>query len=66
MKTYLKDFLIYAIPFSIFFFLLNYFIPFFRTDRSIGSLIFRSIIIAIFYGIIMTLLKHRKQKKNEK
>ena len=66
MKTYLRDFLVYAIPFSILFFIINYFIPFFRSERSIGSLIFRSIIIAVFYGIIMTLLKYRKQKKNEK
>jgi len=63
MKT--KTFLKFFVSFTVIYFLVIRFIPFFKIETSLIRLIIRTLIISFFYAVFMTWFSLRK-KKNEK
>ncbi|MDY6914691.1 MAG: hypothetical protein SVM86_00025 [Candidatus Cloacimonadota bacterium] len=52
--------------FSIIFFSINYFIPFFRRGIPTERIILKTVIAGIVYAVLVTILTNKKRKKDEK
>ena len=66
MNKKVKFFLKFFSTFSIVYFPLNYFIPFFRDNKSIYEIIIQTIFVGIVVSLFMTWYTTKKSKKNEK
>jgi membrane protein DedA with SNARE-associated domain len=51
--------------FSVIFFSINYFIPFFRKEQDAGKLLLKTVIAGIVYAVVVTILTNRRKKKDE-
>jgi hypothetical protein len=69
MKAFFKDLIKFGLLFAVIFFFINWFIPFVRQGRSSIFVIVQTFLIALIYGIFMSIYtaKKRTQKgSNEK
>ncbi|HCX73758.1 MAG TPA: hypothetical protein DHM37_08575 [Candidatus Cloacimonas sp.] len=51
--------------FSLLFFSINYFIPFFRNEQEFGKILLKTVIAGIVYSIIVTILVNLQKGKDE-
>ncbi len=61
MKTSIIDFTKFGLSFAVIFFLINWFITFIRRDRSSTFVIVQTLLIALIYGIIMSIYTAKKR-----
>ena len=67
MKVFFMDFTKFGLSFAVIFFLINWFIPFIRRGRSSTFVIVQTLLIAVIYGIFMSVYtaKKRAQKGSD-
>ena len=69
MKSFFINLTKFGLSFAVIFFLINWFVPFIRQGRSSIFVVVQTLIIAVIYGIFMSIYtaKKRAQKgSNEK
>lgn len=61
MKVFFIDFTKFGLSFAVIFFLINWFIPFVRRGRSSTFVIVQTLLIAVIYGIFMSIYTAKKR-----
>jgi len=63
MKTFFIDLTKFGLSFAVIFFLINWFIPFIRRSRSSTFVIVQTLLVALIYGIFMSIYTAKKRAR---